>query len=769
MNRTPDNRATSGRAAAISVSDVPGGLRFRQVFERLPVGIAVTGPDRAIRHANPAYLAMIGETAESLAAGTIRWSEKLLASEFAAADDRALRQVAERGYCDPYVREYGPEPGRRVPVRVTIVALASGPRTEFVAFALDITNEQAASTRFARIFDSGMVGVVLGDRTGKFAEVNDAFLRTIGYSREEFEAGPPDWRAMTPDECMAVEDAALVQVAQRGYSDPYQKAYRLRDGSRAEVEIAVAALDPRKPDGELIALVSDIGGRKAVEAELRARTRQQDLLVEVAQRLLESTDPDGDVLPWLFERLRADWGVDGCFAYVAEASAMRLGFAGGIPEEAAPGLATLAYGQALCGSVAADRRSLHVGDLQDSDDPRVQLVREFGARAYACEPLLARGQMFGTFSIFSCREDAFDAGRLGMLAQVAGLLATARQRIAAERALVASEERLRLALDAAQGGVWEWDAVADCSRLSPDVRPLFGLPPGEEEAFPADILRTLIQPEDYGAVMEEVGRAVAAGSNFSVTFRNAAAPGRQRWLEMVGRPDRDEQGRLVRLVGLVFDITERMEAREREQMLMREIDHRARNLLAVVQSVVQLTRADSAEDFARAVNGRVHALAKVHSLLSVSSWRGAGLHALVAAELEPFDGKPEDADGARAVLSGDPVWLVPAAAQAVAMVLHELATNAAKYGALSRRYGRVEIGWWRSADGRLELDWREKGGPPVDPPARRGFGSTMIAAALRQQLRGRVEMDWARDGLRARISLPAEHLLPAEAGLELAD
>jgi PAS domain S-box-containing protein len=207
--------------------------------------------------------------------------------------------------------------------------------------------------------------------------------------------------------------------------------------------------------------------------------------------------------------------------------------------------------------------------------------------------------------------------------------------------------------------------------------------------------------------------------------------------------------------GAHMDITDRKQAEERQALLARELDHRAKNLLAVVQSAVRLTPADALPAFRRALEGRIAALARAHTLLAESRWQGAELRALVAGELAPFLADQ------RVELRGEALTVPPGAAQPLAMAIHELGTNAVKHGALSVPEGRVSIGWERAEGGRrLRLAWVERGGPPVaGPPGRRGFGSRVLDATLRAQLGGTVALDWNPAGLACRIALP---LSPAD-------
>jgi two-component sensor histidine kinase len=207
-----------------------------------------------------------------------------------------------------------------------------------------------------------------------------------------------------------------------------------------------------------------------------------------------------------------------------------------------------------------------------------------------------------------------------------------------------------------------------------------------------------------------------------------------------------------RLVGVTLDITDRRAAEERQALLMREVDHRAKNALAVALSVVQLAPRDvPAEAFAAGITARIAAMARAHSLLASEGWAGAELAALVEAELAAYAGHvTRDGPGLR-VSAG--------AAQPLAMLLHELVTNAAKHGALSAPGGRVALRWAVEA-GSLRLTWRETGGPRLaGPPARSGFGSRLLVALAERQLGGEVALDWSDPaGLVATLTLPARHL-----------
>ena len=214
-------------------------------------------------------------------------------------------------------------------------------------------------------------------------------------------------------------------------------------------------------------------------------------------------------------------------------------------------------------------------------------------------------------------------------------------------------------------------------------------------------------------------------------------------------PIKDAQGVIVGASKIARDITGQKRAQEQIATLAREAEHRSKNLLANVQATVKLSRADTAEGLKQAVEGRIRALANVHSLFVDTRWIGADLSTIAAQELAPYAETAEK----RVRVGGPPVLLEPNTAQPIAMSLHELATNAAKYGALSSVDGRIELTWTHAADGRLALRWAETGGPAVQTPTRQGFGGRIIRQMI-GQLGGEARFDWRPEGLVCEITLP---------------
>ncbi|HEV7266260.1 MAG TPA: PAS domain S-box protein [Falsiroseomonas sp.] len=340
-------------------------------------------------------------------------------------------------------------------------------------------------------------------------------------------------------------------------------------------------------------------------------------------------------------------------------------------------------------------------------------------------------------------------------------------------ALRTSEQRLRLAQEAGGIGAWELDLATGERHWSLGTYRLWGIEPGTPITAP--LLLSIVHPEDRERARTMTAEAVGQVGPLPPLEMRIIRPddGAVRWILSTAEAVIEEDGRKHCHIGVMRDVTEQKEAMERLRLLMRELDHRARNALAVVQAALRLTPRDDPDAFIRAVEGRVAALARAHGLLADGRWRGADLRAVAAGALAPFlgaatgkaSGRTGGAAGPRATLHGPPLPLGPAAVQALSMALHELATNAAKHGALSRPEGEVAITWEQvapdaaGAGGALLLRWEESGGPPVaHAPARRGFGSSVVEATVGRQLGGEIAARWPADGLLWRVSLPLDRL-----------
>ena len=255
-------------------------------------------------------------------------------------------------------------------------------------------------------------------------------------------------------------------------------------------------------------------------------------------------------------------------------------------------------------------------------------------------------------------------------------------------------------------------------------------------------------PETDAAELARVRDAVAAEREIMVEMVNYRKDGSAFWNQLFISPVHDDDGELLYFFGSLLDVSRRREAQAlevAERRLLKEVDHRAKNALAIVQGIVRLTRADDATEYARAVQGRVDVLARAHSLLAERHWCDVPLDRIVAGEIAPF--------AARVRRGGPSVLLTAGAVQPFALLVHELAMNAAEHGALSTG-GAVDVEWSLSDDERrLVIDWREHGGPVPDPDHVPGFGLAMIRSIAERQLGGRTSFAFPPEGLHATIAI----------------
>jgi PAS domain S-box-containing protein len=276
---------------------------------------------------------------------------------------------------------------------------------------------------------------------------------------------------------------------------------------------------------------------------------------------------------------------------------------------------------------------------------------------------------------------------------------------------------------------------------------IFGYVAEEIIGQPVMILIPSDHQNEEEAILEQIRRGQGVGHYETIRQRK---DGSLIDVSLSISPVRNAQGKVIGASKIARDITERKRSEAQIINLAREAEHRTKNILSTVLATVRLSDADTSDDLKRLIEGRINALANVHGLFVQSRWTGAELHSLVTQELLPFCGETEG----RVRIDGPPVMLEPNTAQTIAISLHELATNAAKYGSLSAADGRVEIAWSHTADGPLNLRWIEAGGPTVTPPTHRGFGTRVMENIIVSQLRGKVHFDWRDQGLACEIVLP---------------
>jgi PAS domain S-box-containing protein len=315
---------------------------------------------------------------------------------------------------------------------------------------------------------------------------------------------------------------------------------------------------------------------------------------------------------------------------------------------------------------------------------------------------------------------------------------------------------LQRVLNAALLGAWHYDPLRRVFSWDARTKEILGFP---EDGATVEEFMTWVHPDDVESFWAAFYAALdpAEPKRAAVQFRLRRGESKVRWVETFGLAYFEGDGRdrrAISVVGNVADITERKEREEREHLLLREVSHRAKNMLSVVNAIAHQTAAKTLEDFLERFSERIQALSANQDLLIRSEWHGVEIVDLVCAQLAPF----ADHIGSRIVVCGPTLRLNAASAQAIGLAVHELAANAGKYGALSEDTGCLEIGWETEGE-TFTISWTERDGPPVSPPQRCGFGTVVMKEMAERGVDGRVELDYAPSGVTWSLTCPAANAL----------
>jgi PAS domain S-box-containing protein len=409
------------------------------------------------------------------------------------------------------------------------------------------------------------------------------------------------------------------------------------------------------------------------------------------------------------------------------------------------------------GTVEINRRDwrsrVHPQDLPRLDD---HLQQAFANRRgdHYCEYRIVRSggeiRWIESRSLISYDRD-------GAAQRIVGVHIDVTERKQAEAMLTESKARLADALAAGQVMAFEWDAATGKSQRSENAAHIIGFEHGMTGSRRNDFLKR-VHPDDSERFKAHLRELRPGNPSYALSFRFCCPDGRQVWLEETARGDFDAAGRLLRVKGLTRNITERKVLEEHKNVLIAELDHRVKNVLSLVSVISSRTQETSSSmaDFVTALDGRIRSMATTHELLSHRHWQGIPLADLVRRELAPY------ATASNTRVEGSDDILSAEAGQALAMVFHELATNAAKFGALSAADGRVWVRWTHKRNGHarswLSIHWEERGGPSVVPQTRSGYGTSVIRDLIPYELDGTVDLVHAPDGVRCRLEMPAHWL-----------
>jgi PAS domain S-box-containing protein len=384
---------------------------------------------------------------------------------------------------------------------------------------------------------------------------------------------------------------------------------------------------------------------------------------------------------------------------------------------------------------------------------------DLGLAATICMPLVKRGKLIALMAVHDHVPRAWTASELTTVTEVTQRSWAHIERVRLMEDLRASEARYRGAAITGRIASWETDMVARTRVWTEEGMALFGLSllngrgqvGGENDEF-----KRSLHPEDKHK-MEEFHRTADKVDSYPCEYRISKPDGSVLWVSGRGRVvRRGADGKAQLVANMVADITERKQAEEHIKLLMREVSHRSKNLLAVVQAIASQTirTSETLEAFGKRFVQRLQGLAASQDLLVQENWRGVRIEDLAREQLIPF----VDAGSARLTLRGAALMLKGEAVQAVGLALHELATNATKYGAWVTPIGHVSLTWAVGSDGALQLKWVERGGPRVEAPMSKGFGQTVIENMVALAVEGSVEMRFDPDGLTWSLSIPASNL-----------
>lgn len=337
----------------------------------------------------------------------------------------------------------------------------------------------------------------------------------------------------------------------------------------------------------------------------------------------------------------------------------------------------------------------------------------------------------------------------------------------AEVALTQLEEQHRLALEAANLGTWSIDLATGVTSFDTTTCTLMGLPPDRDRSMPLEEVFGLIHPDDRDLMRKRIAEATEPGADgyYELEYRLPLPEGNVRWIRARGKAYFVEEGsarKAVRLSGVLNDNTRQHALEEAQQLLTRELNHRVKNLFAIANGMVSLTArtARDTKEMAAALRGRLGALARAHELVqppSTDSHRTGSevsMANLIHAVLAPFEETHRD----HIRVEGPDLQVGSQATTGLALVFHELATNAAKHGCLSSPEGRLAVRWTTVGD-EVQLDWTETGGPPIESlPTFEGFGNQLTQRSIAGQLGGTLEREWRREGLRIRMTFPLGRL-----------
>lgn len=711
--------------------------RFRTMADHSPGMVWVGGPDGGVTYMSRSWYELTGQEAdEPLGRG---WLKAVHPDdrERVAALDRVSMET--RG---PFRAEYRLRSRRHGWRWILDLAAphysASGEFMGWVGSAMDISDRKAAEEALAEAqrFSQGLVEAapsllyVLEIDEQRISYVSPQSEALLGYSVSEVSAlGADLLHGMVHPEDTAVVADHQLRFTEKGESGPLDVEYRVRhkDGSWRWLSSRdiVYRRDALGRPTALLGSALDVTEKKRAEAALRESEERFRNLADNMAPFAWMADETGSIF-WYNKR----W-----FEYTGTTLDEMRGWGW---------------------------RAVHHPD-------HVARVVEKIARCFASgevwEDTFPLRSRTGEYRWFLSRANPIRSPD-GRILRWFGTNTDVTEQRRAEESLRESEARFRLLADSAPVLIWinspEGNVFVNRAyREFVGVESMAGLLGMDWAQF--------VHPDDRRAYLEAYMDCVARRDYFEAQFRFRRADGEYRWMKSAAVPRFSESGEFLGYIGSSFDISDVKRAEEHIRLLMREVNHRSKNLLTVVQSIARQTARDSSpEDFAAQLIRRLQGISASQDLIVEGNWGGVTMGDLVRSQLAHLG---EDALRSRVTMAGDRVIVTPAAAQGIGMALHELATNAIKYGALSNETGHIAVEWSATAsdpEGRFRISWREMDGPPVAPPRRRGFGHTVVERMAALAVGGSVDLSYAPAGLSWTLEAPAHEVLYMEGAVETA-
>jgi PAS domain S-box-containing protein len=596
---------------------------------------------------------------------------------------------------------------------------------------------------------------------GYFLRLNPAWEHTLGYTAEELQARP--FVDFVHPEDLAATREAVGQLARHKELVNFPNRYRCKDGSYRWIEWRSVNVG-----GRIYAAARDITWRKRQEAERLSHLRFFECMDRVNRAIQGASDLEQmmqsvlDVTLAAFDCDRA-WLLfpadPGAPSWRVPMERSRPEYAGSPPTQG--DIVMDPQTAAKFRQATAATGPLKYGGAYEDKLPEV--AGQFQIRSQICMaiyPKLGKPWLFG---LHQCSYDRVWTPEEEQLFQEIGRrISDSLSSLLSDRDLRQKEQKYREIFDNVSDSLTLYDIAGDGRFVLADMNPC------------AEHLMGMAKAKAVGRYLEDaVSKPIAAHSlplfrqcvetGKPLTYdEDLDLPGGTYSLHTTLLPVRNEAGSIYRLIAFNHDITERKAYEKHLHLLMREVNHRAKNLLAVVQAVVRQTAGEvDPKLFEARLNERIAALAASHDLLVKNEWRGVDTGTLVETQLAHF----KDLIGTRVILRGPPALLRPEAAQALGMALHELATNAGKYGALSCRGGSVHVEWEIAANGRgpyFKIRWIERGGPPPKQPERQGFGQKVMVQMAEYALEGKVSLTYPASGLVWELAAPVERAIENE-------